>query len=147
MPPSNNQPTAVDHLLATISVVLQDTLWRIVGFAIKAVLLLFLWNGFVSSIFTLPQLAFGNAFAIVAIITVLFSNLNGHSKFQTRHLFDLKSLVYQLIVNQHSQNTAIMGLLSRSETQSNENDKTVLKTDKEVDEGTKKDYNTDESEN
>ena len=134
-------------LAAMISTFVHDLMWRIVEIALKAALIMFFWNGFVATIFPFPAFAFGNAFAIVALVAVLFSNLNGYSKFQTRHLFDLKSLVYQLIVNQHTQNTTIMSLLSRPADQSGENEKIVLETDKKVDGNEKSDYNTEESEN
>lgn len=140
-------PKAPNPLAVAISTFITDLIWRIVECALKAAVVMFFWNGFISSLFPLPALAFGNAFGIVVLVAVLFSNLNGYSKFQTRHLFDLKSLVYQLIVNQHTQNTTIMNLLSRSENQSNENEKTVPETDKKVDGNEKSDYNTEESEN
>lgn len=140
-------PKAPHPLAVMISTFVHDLMWRIVEIAIKAALIMFFWNGFVATIFPLPTLAFGNAFAIVALVAVLFSNLNGYSKFQTRHLFDLKSLVYQLIVNQHTQNTTIMSLLSRPADQSGENEKNVPETDKKVDGNEKSDYNTEESEN
>lgn len=144
------QPKATSQLQAMISTFINDLMWRVVECAIKAALVMFFWNGLIAPLFPLPALAFGNAFALVVIVAVLFSNLNGYSKFQTRHLFDLKSLVYQLIVNQHTQNTqntTIMSLLSRPADQSGENEKIVPETDKKVDGNEKSDYNTEESEN
>lgn len=117
------QPKASSQLQDMISTFVNDLLWRVVQCAIKAALVMFFWNGLIAPLFPLPAFAFGNAFALVAIVAVLFSNLNGYSKFQTRHLFDLKSLVYQLIVNQHTQNTIIMSLLSRPAGQSDKNEK------------------------
>lgn len=125
---------------------LTDCMWQVIEFAIKAGLIMLFWNGFLASALSLPALAFGTAFALVAVVTILFSNLNGHSKFHTRHLFDLKNLVYQLVVNQHTQNNTIMSLLSRSSNQSTENENIVSKPKEKVDEDDKNDYNTEESE-
>ncbi len=140
-----SQPS--NPLAVVIGTYINDLLWRIIGIAIRAIVLLFFWNGFIASLFPLPTLEFGNAFGMVVIVMVLFSNLNGYSKFQTRHLFDLKSLVYQLIVNQHTQNTIIMGLLSRPSIQSGESEKIVPETEKKVDGNVESSYNTEESEN
>lgn len=147
MSQDNQNPQAPHPLAVMISTFIHDLMWRVVEIAIKAGIVMFFWNGFVANVFPLPELAFGNAFALVVIVSVLFGNLNGYSKFQTRHLFDLKSLVYQLIVNQHVQNTTIMNLLSRPKNQPGENEKNVPTADKKVDETEKGGYNTEESEN
>lgn len=140
-------PKAPNPLAIMLGTFINDLMWRIVEYAFKAAILLFFWNGFIASVFPIPALAFGNAFGIVVIVAVLFSNLNGYSKFQTRHLFDLKTMLYQLIVNQHTQNTTIMSLLSRPAHQSDENEKIVPEPDKKVDGKEESGYNTEESEN
>jgi hypothetical protein len=122
-------------------------MWRVVETGIKAALIMFLWNGFVATIFLLPTLAFGNAFAIVALVAILFSNLNEYSKFQTYHLFDLKTLISQLIINQHAQNISIISLLTRQTKNLDENDKIVPEVNKTVDGKKKNGYNTEELEN
>lgn len=141
-------PTKTPNPLAVmIRTFVHDLMWRVVETGIKAALIMFLWNGFVATIFLLPTLAFGNAFAIVALVAILFSNLNEYSKFQTYHLFDLKTLISQLIINQHAQNISIISLLTRQTKNLDENDKIVPEVNKTVDGKKKNGYNTEELEN
>ena len=105
--------------LVNISNLVTTLLWVLLEIAIKAALIMFLWNGFIAAHFTLPAVGFGHAYAIVILVAVLFGNLDGHSKLHTQHLFDLKYLINQLIINQYNQNVKIMSLLDNQSERKN----------------------------
>lgn len=117
--PDNKTPSQPEYI--QISHIVSGVLWRILEFALKAAVVMFLWNSFLSSVLVMPSVEFGNAFAIVVLVSVLFSNLNGHSKYHTQHLFHLKHLVHQLVINQHNQNLSIMSLLSKKSEDKDDN--------------------------
>lgn len=123
-----------------IALVLQkfdDVKWYLLAITLKAIPVWLLWNYLLTSVFNgLHDINFGHAFGIVMFVNILFSNLNGYSKYQTRHLYDLKSLLFQLILNQHNQNKAILDQIG----------KIVPESAPKVDNTKETSYNTEESE-
>lgn len=97
---------------AALSVLVSDLGWFVLQLAGRALLVYFGWNLLATSTFSVPQLTFGHAFVLVVVIKVLFSNLDGHSKYQTRHLYDLNNNIKSLIINQAYQNNSILKLLA-----------------------------------
>ena len=115
-----------------VSRLTKDLGWWILRIALKAALILFLANFWLLPYFGLPTIEFGHAFALVAIVSLLFSNLDGYSKFSNSYLFEIRQILNQLHINQFYQNQNIADKLDK------------LKD--EVDESKKESYNTDESE-
>lgn len=79
-----------------IKYVINEWKWAIVAFALKALAVTWLWNHFLTPL-ALPELQFGQVFAITLIIHILFSNLNGYSRHQMNYLFDIKILLQNLL--------------------------------------------------
>ena len=113
--------------------------WLVIQYALKALAVLLLWNHIVAPQMQLPEVTFGVVFALAVAVKVLFSNLNGFSPHQTRHLYDLKNLVQHLVSNQF----ALAQMLQQYIGSIDPNQK----PENQVDESNKAGYNTNESEN
>lgn len=116
---SNTPPSGTTTVTLTAYLMerLHDAMWFTLKVAAKALIILFIWNGWLAPVWSLNPFEFGHAFGLTLMITVLFSNLNSHTKFQTRHLFDIRSIMYQLLVNQFTQTNDLKESVERLEKQ------------------------------
>ncbi len=86
--------------------------WMILSITLKSIVVWFGWNLILPTLLNLPIIDFGKAFVLTTVIRVLFSNLNGHSKYHTLHLNDLSAKIERLTNNQTYQNNSILFALA-----------------------------------
>ncbi len=121
------------------------TAWFTIKFAIKAYVIMLLYNLVVPVLFTnAPILLYGHAFAITALITILLSDLDSYTKANNQILININNTLWQLITNQIKQNN---GMLSYLKDLNYKIDNNVPKVEYPVDSDSNSNYNTKESEN
>lgn len=131
-PPEGEETQTNQALAVDFNRVTKEIFWAIARIAIKAVLIVYLANHWLLPYLGFPPIEFGHAFALVATIWILFANLDGYSKFNNAHLFEIRQILNQLHINQFYQNKSIGEKLD--------------KLANDVDENKKSSYNTEESE-
>lgn len=92
-------PAMNSNAIRVILYLIDDWKWKVILMGVKALIIVLVWNNFLTAL-ALPELKYGQAFAIVFLVTVLFSNLNGYSKYQTGHLADIKHLLNSILTLQ-----------------------------------------------
>lgn len=131
---------------SVLSTLMGEIGWVVIQLAIRSVGIWFLWNVLVTTVFTkVPEIAFGHAFLLLILVKLTFSNLDGYSKYQTKHLFDLSQNLRSLIVNQAFQNNSILTILKELHNR-NASDSEKFEV-VSIDEVEKENYNMPSSEN
>lgn len=141
---NQNTPTQ-----SALSIAIGELAWAILQIALRSLAVWFVWNLLVPNLFNLPIIDFGQAFILVVLVKLLFSNLNGYSKYQTKHLYDLNKRIDSFIMNQAYQNNSILFVLKEmhNRTVSDDEQLSLTSANETIDETESENYNNNHSEN
>lgn len=137
-------PKPPSMLSVQVSRLVIDLPWFILRMALKGLGVMITYNLIVTNAYpNLSEISIGVAVAMVLLVKFLFSSLDGFSKYQTRHLLDLKSSMSILIGNQLIQNSSIVEALKELKDSEKDSDKANSTVSETIDETRASDYNTD----
>lgn len=142
----DKKPNTPPQQPKAFNIPMQDMGWFVINIALKAIGVMITYNLIIEKVYpSLHSINFGVAVAMVLLVKFLFSNLDGFSKFQTRHLFDMKNVLIALHSNQVLQNNAILLAIQKLKG-SDSSAKEPQIPEEVVDDNNKKGYNTSNSE-
>ncbi len=124
-----------------------DLLW----FAVRAFMLMIAWNLVAPDVLGVTQVTFGQSFMVLVIVQLMFTNLNTDIKVISEKMNHMSQQIFQLSVNQITQNNGIATTLQEISDKLSDSDvhveETISAPQEGVDEGSDIGYNTRQSEN